>query len=491
MFIFENCSTNINSKIYIMKKLQLLFSLLCFIPSTFAQDFLKEPNFIQRFIESTVQIPFMARVVQIKGSVSIRVTTDETGLPIKYEVVESLREDCDKEALRVIKLLNNKLLLSSMNGKKEITLNVPFRSFRRINFSKGSINQYYDSNQKITLKKEDYRYVSKHLVDTLTGIIRSNVAYLDLKSDIPENEIKLALLQIDSSGYHPREIFEEDNNSYKHYIFKTKLVENFPIIEDNRYLNGLLVEDIHVIPKPQTSINIFGNCSYFPNGRIQKERLGLSIEDKFIYIHYNWFANGQIKSIETYEHLKSSSIHKIISVWDTLGTQVVKDGKGNGVFYYEYGKNIEVVSGNIEDGMKEGKWVGKNSVGKIIYTENMEHNKFVNGISYVDNVEIPYTTIEQPAEYNGGITKFAQDLRRHLKYPIQAQKARIEGKVYVQFAVYPDGELRDYKVIKGIGYGCDEEAIRVLQVLNGNWIAGKQRGKAVVRTFTVPITYQL
>ncbi|PWK16906.1 TonB family protein [Arcicella aurantiaca] len=481
-----------------MKKLPLLLFLLFSICSSFAQDFTKDPNLILRFIESTVQIPFMAEVQGVKGIVPIRITTDDTGLPIKYEVVKSLREDCDKEALRVIKLLNPKLLKANLNGEKEITLEVPFRSFNKFNYAKGAINQYYDSNKKKTSKQEDYRYVSKYLVDTLTGIIRSNIVFLDLKGQNPEQEMKLGLLQIDSSEYHSREIFEDENTSYKQYIFRTKQVENFPIIEDKRYSNGRIVNGANIIINPQSPYKMVGHCSYFPNGRIQKEWIVAKVENKPLTINFNWFANGQIKSIEIKEYLKSDnsekitgSIEKIVSLWDSLGTQIVKDGNGDAVFYEGYGNNIEVVSGKIINGTKEGEWVAKNKAGKIVYIENIEHNKLINGVSYINNKEIPYTRIEESAEYIGGMGKFASHLMSNLKYPSLAQKAHVSGKVYVQFTVDTNGNVNDCKVLQSVNFGCDEEAIRVLQASSGNWKAGTKRGKPYESRLTIPIIFQL
>ncbi|MEA5457708.1 energy transducer TonB [Arcicella sp. LKC2W] len=480
-----------------MKKTPLLFFLLFSITSSFAQDFITEPNLILRFIESTVQIPFMAEVEGIKDTVSIRVTTNDLGSPIKYEIVKGRREDCNKEALRVVKLLNNRLLKSKMNGEKEIILDVPFRSFGKINYTKGSVNQYYDANKKKTFKKEDYRYVSKYLVDTLTGIIRSNIVFLDLKGQNPEQEMKLGLLQIDSSEYHHREIFEDENINYKQYIFRTKQVETFPIIEHKRYSNGQMVDvskQYTVSISPSSMLSTFGRCSYFPNGRIKKEW----IITKTQKVCYDWLANGQIKSIETEELIKRDSSYevgvsrrKIISLWDSLGTQIVKDGNGDAVFYEGYGNNIEVVSGKIIDGMKEGEWVAKSKTGKIVYRENIEHNKLISGVSYANDIETPYTRIEEYAEYLGGMGKFAGHLMNNLKYPTVAQKAHVSGKVYVQFTVCTDGTLCDFNVLKSVGFGCDEEAIRVLQASSGNWKAGTERGKPYRSKLTIPINFQL
>ena len=68
---------------------------------------------------------------------------------------------------------------------------------------------------------------------------------------------------------------------------------------------------------------------------------------------------------------------------------------------------------------------------------------------------------EQPS-FPGGIAAFYEYIGKQLKYPRQAIQRRTEGKVYVQFVVNKDGSLTDIQVVKGIGVGCDAEAVRVL-----------------------------
>jgi protein TonB len=77
-----------------------------------------------------------------------------------------------------------------------------------------------------------------------------------------------------------------------------------------------------------------------------------------------------------------------------------------------------------------------------------------------------------------------------MKYPAQARRMGVEGKVFVQFVIGKDGSINDVKIIKGIGAGCDEEAARVMQSAPP-WNPGKQRGKAVKQRYTLPIIFKL
>ena len=71
-----------------------------------------------------------------------------------------------------------------------------------------------------------------------------------------------------------------------------------------------------------------------------------------------------------------------------------------------------------------------------------------------------------------------------------AKDAGIKGRVYVNFVVYEDGSIKDVKLLRGIGGGCDEEAIRVVKAMP-KWSAGKQRGKAVRVSYNLPINFTL
>ncbi len=98
--------------------------------------------------------------------------------------------------------------------------------------------------------------------------------------------------------------------------------------------------------------------------------------------------------------------------------------------------------------------------------------------------------VEEQAEPYGGINAFYEFFKKHVNYPPQARRMNIEGKVYVQFVVDTDGTLTDIKVSKGIGAGCDQEAVRILKK-HPKWKPGKQRGKPVKVRMTIPIIFRL
>lgn len=105
------------------------------------------------------------------------------------------------------------------------------------------------------------------------------------------------------------------------------------------------------------------------------------------------------------------------------------------------------------------------------------------------NEPVSVATLEIYPEFDGGMEGFARYLRKNLRYPAQAQEAGIGGKVILSFIIEKDGKLTDIKVLRGLGYGCDEEAIRVLKK-SPAWKAGFQNGRAVRVLYTLPLVFQ-
>jgi periplasmic protein TonB len=101
-----------------------------------------------------------------------------------------------------------------------------------------------------------------------------------------------------------------------------------------------------------------------------------------------------------------------------------------------------------------------------------------------------FTVVEETAAPIGGMSAFYEFVNKKIKYPAQAKRMGIEGKVFVEFVIEKDGSITDVKAIKGIGGGCDQEAERVLQAAP-KWKPGKQRGKPVRQKMVLPINFKL
>jgi periplasmic protein TonB len=101
-----------------------------------------------------------------------------------------------------------------------------------------------------------------------------------------------------------------------------------------------------------------------------------------------------------------------------------------------------------------------------------------------------FTVVESMPEFPGGPAKMMEYIAKNIKYPAMARESGIQGRVFVNFVVEPDGSVSNVKVLRGIGGGCDEEAVRVVESMP-KWTPGRQRGKAVRVSFNLPVRFTL
>lgn len=101
-----------------------------------------------------------------------------------------------------------------------------------------------------------------------------------------------------------------------------------------------------------------------------------------------------------------------------------------------------------------------------------------------------FQIVEEMPAYPGGERALLEYVAKNIKYPQIARETGIQGHVFVGFVVEPDGSVSNVKILRGIGGGCDEEAMRVIKSLP-KWKPGKQRGKAVRVSYQIPVVFKL
>lgn len=101
-----------------------------------------------------------------------------------------------------------------------------------------------------------------------------------------------------------------------------------------------------------------------------------------------------------------------------------------------------------------------------------------------------YEVVEVQPEFPGGMEALYKYLAENIHYPEQAKADKVEGRVYVRFVIEADGSVNNAEVLRGIGGGCDEEALRVVNAMP-KWTPGKQRGEVVRVHFNLPIIFKL
>ncbi|MBU1009040.1 MAG: TonB family protein [Bacteroidetes bacterium] len=101
-----------------------------------------------------------------------------------------------------------------------------------------------------------------------------------------------------------------------------------------------------------------------------------------------------------------------------------------------------------------------------------------------------FIVVEEQPSFPGGEAARLKFFNSNIVYPALARELNIMGTVYVGFVVEPDGSLSQVSLLRGIGGGCDEEALRVVNLMP-RWNPGKQRGQAVRVRFNLPVRFTL
>jgi periplasmic protein TonB len=104
--------------------------------------------------------------------------------------------------------------------------------------------------------------------------------------------------------------------------------------------------------------------------------------------------------------------------------------------------------------------------------------------------EVLFVVVEESPEFPGGDKARFKYISENVQYPEAAREKKIQGTVFVSFVVEADGAISNVTVLRGIGGGCDEEAVRVIENMP-KWTPGKQRGKNVRVKFNMPIKFVL
>ena len=123
--------------------------------------------------------------------------------------------------------------------------------------------------------------------------------------------------------------------------------------------------------------------------------------------------------------------------------------------------------------------------------EEIDYDNYDTDADYVEEVvEEVFMVVEHAPGFKGGMEAFYEYISENLEYPRIAKRQQIEGRVFLRFVIEKDGSVGKVDVLKGIGGGCDEEAVRVVKS-SPKWTPGKQRGKAVRVYMALPILFNL
>jgi len=131
---------------------------------------------------------------------------------------------------------------------------------------------------------------------------------------------------------------------------------------------------------------------------------------------------------------------------------------------------------------------------ELINALGLNNRNVDGGVMIIRTIEFeerePAVIVETTPEFPGGIEAMHQFLRENIVFPTEAREQRIQGTVFVTFVVEQDGRISNVRMLRGIGGGADEEALRVVSMMP-NWTPGKQRGEPIRVQFNMPIRFTL
>lgn len=221
--------------------------------------------------------------------------------------------------------------------------------------------------------------------------------------------------------------------------------------------------------------------SYYENGN--KKYTVNYVNSKKSGREFSWYENGNIKSEIDYSEDKEGKIEsKMYNFWNPEKERIVTDGNG----YYSNKSENNEESGQVKNGEPDGTWTGKDFKRKSSFIEIYKNGKLISGIT-TDSLNTKYSySIKylQPSPVKG-IKSFYSYIGKSMRIPSEARK--VSGKIYMTFIVDEEGNLVEPKVLKGVGYGIDENAIQLIKDAT-KWNPGKNRGIPVRALYKLPIT---
>jgi len=261
---------------------------------------------------------------------------------------------------------------------------------------------------------------------------------------------------------------------------------------------------------------------YYPNGRMKlsgnskTSALPLGLQGVF----YTFYPNGQKSGMQTFDN--GRSVGDVIEYYpngklytvktlaengrflfqqcsDSTGIVLAEKGKGT---WIEFGDDFSVSGavGKVEKGIPQGAWLQQlnDSVtvertfknGDLLSTDRIYKYKSDSTIYPMDDTSAAKSAEVKPALFKGGTDALYHFLGKNIRYPATAREQHLTGRVLVSFVVEKDGYLAHFKVLKSVGGGCDEEAIRVLTA-SAPWTPANVNGKVVRVVHSLSISFSL
>ena len=477
-----------------------LFVLFCLPASAqstvyqgFEADTAAEPRggiaYLNTFIQTNLRKPISAEAKGLGGLVVVGGVVETDGRVSDVTIMKSLRPDCDREAVRVFSLFNawKPAQKDGKTVRQRVSIPITFRPNKSFTYVDGGKVSYFDADNKPVADSSQARYRQVASIDT-NGLPVGDIVVYKRKGVTWKEDFRSPLIRKQNpyQGSRTKSVqligYQNGNQKWEGQVFT--MDDAGTRIRQEYYQDG---------KKSGPEL------SFYKNGSIA-EKID-DFDDKQVIT--SWYLSGQIKRIRTLTKFKPSvSVHtpdQIAAAWDSTGNQTIKDGNGWATYQQMTASRGDSATktkfseqGMYKDGFRQGIWTGRYADGSYFYEEQYDKGICTGGkarsagadtVRYIDGGHAP--------EFTGGMQGLGQFLMQNLRYPTEAQRAGVQGQVFISFVVCTDGSLCDYEVIKSVDPTVDQEAIRVVKAMSGRWKPGVQRGEKVRVKYNLPINFNL
>lgn len=277
---------------------------------------------------------------------------------------------------------------------------------------------------------------------------------------------------------------ETTSENYKYYrIVKDYYSDKDLYVINDYYKSGVL--QMEGTSKTKDDASKEGEfVFYYENGN--KKTVTNYVKSRPNGKNFEWYENGNKKLEGEYIENEKTFVGelKVFQFWNSKNVQTVIDGNGD----YEQVEENFFASGKLKDGLKDGLWEGYDKKIGYTFSENYANQKLISGVS-IDSSKVSrnYKVVELKPVPKRGYEDFYKYVGK--KFQVPNMPKGVGGKIFLKFIVDKEGQIIDPKILKGIGYGADEEAIRVVSSYT-NFAPGEVRGIKVRCTFSLPISIQ-
>jgi TonB family protein len=439
---------------------------------------------LNQFLLSNVQIPFKSGIHGLNKKVFVKGVVEADGSMTGLEIVKGLDSLCNIEAMRVLGLYKSwqSATIKDQKVRQTVIYQVPFNVDAPKNFDSTSWSfvNYYDKKYYPTTIAKDYKYRSVMPVNE-QGYIKGDIVYEEFRlghwskvNTVPFQRKEMWHKVYGEPGVDSVKIYQllaEDKNE-TNYAPVLTFQDNGKLIAYKEYVAG-----------NKTALR----KEYYLSGMLKE----VETSGDSSVTNVSWYNNGQLRSVVEYPVKQLLFDSKVFGAWESNGKQTVKDGNGWWKYNSDESKKLLYEQGAVHAGVKNGKWVGKWSDSTIYYVESYDNGILKEGHCFVNGEKVTYSEKAIQPQFKGGVNSLYQFLGQNIRYPSEAARRGITGRVRVSFTVCEDGSLCDYKVEKGVVQDIDEEALRVVKKMSGKWEPGELRGQKVRVKYNLPVNFMM